>query len=95
LWKITHFFEIIFEEFIYYFFVAGPDPAQKETGPKSAKNKIRPTFYKAGLYSPKEQLAGYCAEHSNQVIIISWLLCAVLSNIYLVLFIKGKIVFSV
>jgi len=68
--------------------VAGPDPApapaQKEIEPKPAKNEIRPTFYRAGLSptmwvglsSPKEQLAGYCAEHSNQVIIISWLLCA-------------------
>jgi len=42
--------------------VDGSDPTQKETGPKSAKNEIRPTFYKAGLYSPKEQLAGYCAQ---------------------------------
>jgi hypothetical protein len=75
LQKITDFFEIIFEEFIYFFFffVAGSDPAQKETGLKSAEKEIRPTFYKAGLSptmwaglsSPKEQLAGYCAEHSN------------------------------
>jgi hypothetical protein len=52
------------------FFVAGPDPTQKETGPKSAENEIRPTFYRvglslaiwAGLSSPKEQLTSYCAE---------------------------------
>jgi hypothetical protein len=74
------FFKIIFEDF---FFVVVLDPTQKETRPKLAKNEIRPTFYRAGLSptmwaglsSPKEQLAGYCAEHSNQVIIISWLLC--------------------
>jgi hypothetical protein len=53
--------------------VAGPDPAQKKIGPKPAENEIRPTFYRAGLSppmwaglsSPKEQLAGYYAEHSN------------------------------
>jgi len=65
LQKITDFFKYIFEEN----FLNGPDPAQKENGPKSAQNKmgllstgagLSPTAW-AGLgSSPKQVWTGYC-----------------------------------
>jgi len=43
----------------------GPGPAQK---PTSHKSGLGPAV-RAGLSNPREQKAGYCAEHSNQLII--------------------------
>jgi hypothetical protein len=59
--KITEnhiFFKIIF---LKNFCSSGPDPAQKETGPKSARNKLGPGFYRAGLSPAQNHMTGYCS----------------------------------
>jgi hypothetical protein len=52
------------------FFSNGPDPTQKETGPKLAQNKLGPGFYRAGL-SPAAWAGLMFQPETN----MDWLLC--------------------
>jgi len=53
LQKITYFFEIIFEEFLF---------ERARPGPKGNWAKpIGPTFYRAGLSPAQNHMAGYCS----------------------------------
>jgi hypothetical protein len=59
--KITFFFEIIFKEF---FCSNGPDPARKETRPKSAQNKTG--LLSTGLDSAQQHGLGWGSSPKQQ-----------------------------
>jgi hypothetical protein len=56
---------IFWNNFLKNFCSSGPDPAQKETGPKSARNKLGPGFYRAGLSPAQNHMAGYCSLYTQ------------------------------